>query len=467
MTKLDIVKQKIKTLQESFDALSDSAVAYTEGKDKLATEITGKGVETSPNDSLATMADNVRNIQQESYTIQGSEVYEKQMFGGVLDNTTPYQQPGSPLWNLYAIMTDLLSDGRFINYGGILLAEYFKGYDTIELMNVGASGAYFTCDGDFYTTDKTGSNAHVWHDSDNGKMNRWVAYLFAVPSTNYTIPSTELCPRSIHIGRKVGTITCSVAGRISEIVVLDGNELLGINFSNVSIPLQQKVIINNISTADGYLIPNSNSNCVFYSSSIKTAPSTLHILGGTTPNLTCISFPELLSVDYSDRVFFTAYNISASNCVEFYAPKLTSFGASGFLYDNGAKIKKLYFPELVYCTRWIFWGYDKIESLEFPKWTNTNTQLFYQSNTQNLINIECGETVENIHLNEWNPTNVIADSEKLATLNSNIRNHIAAKVSDRTGLSPLTFTVSTNLYNNLEPETIAAFTAKNWNVAGA
>jgi len=75
--------------------------------------------------------------------------------------------------------------------------------------------------------------------------------------------------------------------------------------------------------------------------------------------------------------------------------------------------------------------------------------------------------ITNLKIIDWNPTNVIADATKLATLNANIRNHIAAKVSDRTGLSSLTFTVSTNLLNNLEQATIDAFTAKNWIVAGA
>lgn len=166
------------------------------------------------------MAAQVRGISQNPITFEGSAEYEKQMFGVPTATITPYQQDG-PLWNLYKVMTDLLNDGRFTEYGGILLAEYYKGYDTIELMNVGAGGAYFTCDGDLYLEDKTGDNAHVWHDGNNGMANRWVAYLFSAPSTNYTITSTNLCPRSIHIGRHVGTIDCSVAGRICEIVVSD------------------------------------------------------------------------------------------------------------------------------------------------------------------------------------------------------------------------------------------------------
>ena len=65
----------------------------------------------------------------------------------------------------------------------------------------------------------------------------------------------------------------------------------------------------------------------------------------------------------------------------------------------------------------------------------------------------------------WNPTAVIADADALAELNANIRNHIVANVAD--GNNTLTFTVSTNLYNNLEQATLDAFAAKHWLVAGA
>ena len=97
--------------------------------------------------------------------------------------------------------------------------------------------------------------------------------------------------------------------------------------------------------------------------------------------------------------------------------------------------------------------------------TSSDPRLFRASTCANLIDIVVGELTTILNCAAWNPTNVISDSTKLATLNKNIRDHIASRVSDRTGLTALTFKVSSNLLANLEAETIAAFTAKNWNVS--
>ena len=226
----------MKTLKESYDELSrkvlDTQAVLTElnhGKQEMVDALATKNVQSSTDKTLVEIASDIRSIAQSPITIDGGEMYEKQLFGAPTDKTNVYEQPDTPMWNLYQVMANLLSDGRFTTYGGILLGEYPAGDDTIELYGAGAGGAYLTSDGAFYETDKTGENAHVWNYSTE-KSNRWVAYLFAAEYANFNIVTLEQCPLSIHIGRKVGTLSMSIAGRLGDVIVLDGNELHNMQF---------------------------------------------------------------------------------------------------------------------------------------------------------------------------------------------------------------------------------------------
>ena len=226
---------------EALAPVAAAAEAYAEGKPALAQAITSKGVQTASTDSLATMAQKVSQISQDSYTIDGGELYAKQLFGSL---TTPNY------WNLYEVLESLLSDGRFVNYGGILLAEYYKGYDTLALSGAGAGGGYVTSDGQYYTEDTT----HTWNDDLDGKGNRWVAYLFATAGHGFTISDTNTSPRSIFIGRHVGKITCLANTRISQIVVPDGNILDDFDSGSYTANWGAKAVLRNIGKASSKLI---------------------------------------------------------------------------------------------------------------------------------------------------------------------------------------------------------------------
>ena len=195
------------------------------GKTAIAQAVTAKGVPTSPTDTMLQMATNVTQIAQAPISINGGEMYAKQLYGSL---TTPNY------WNLYEVMAQLLSDGRLNNYGGILLAEYYKGYDSLALSGAGAGGAYVVSDVDnngnfiLYTEDTT----HVWNTEFDGKGNRWVAYCFNDEYHDFQITDTNTSPRSIFICRKVGTITCLTDNRTSKIVIPDGNDLIAYDGNN-------------------------------------------------------------------------------------------------------------------------------------------------------------------------------------------------------------------------------------------
>ena len=218
---LQAVRQEAYAAKVAAQALvpvAAAAEAYNTGKTELAANITAKGVPASASETLPELAEKVSAISQESYTIDGGEIYAKQLSGSL--ETPNY-------WNLYEVLTNLLSDGRLVQYGGILLAEYYRGYDSLALAGAGAGGAYVVSDkdenGDFikYDTDIV----HTWNNEFDGKGNRWVAYCFAEEYHDFDITDTETSPRSIFIGRKVGTINCLINTRISKVVVTVGSEL--------------------------------------------------------------------------------------------------------------------------------------------------------------------------------------------------------------------------------------------------
>lgn len=237
--KLDQQLDNLRTLQQSYDQIAGAAEAYNVGKTQLAAAITSKGVETSPTETYPEMAEKVNAISQETYEINGGEMYAKQLFGSL---TTPNY------WNLYEVLTQLLSDGRLVNYGGILLAEYYKGYDSLALSGAGSGGAYVVSDKDangnfiMYTSDTT----HVWDTAFDGKGNRWVAYCFADEYHNFQITDTNTSPRSIFIGRKVGTITCLASTRTSKVVVPDGNSLVAYNSNSKAQYWDKNIVFRNI-----------------------------------------------------------------------------------------------------------------------------------------------------------------------------------------------------------------------------
>lgn len=241
MDNLQTQIDNLRTLQESYDQIGAAAEAYNTGKVQLAQNITSKGVEASATETLPELAEKVNAIAQETYEIDGGEMYAKQLFGVANNDVTP------GYWNLYEVLAQLLSDGRLVNYGGILLAEYYRGYDSLALAGSGAGGAYVVSDKDengqfkMYTEDTT----HTWATEFDGKGNRWVAYCFANEGHEFVIDNTDTSPRSIFIGRKVGTIRSTVAGRVSQIVVPDGNETGSINLQH-AMNWGKSVVIRNI-----------------------------------------------------------------------------------------------------------------------------------------------------------------------------------------------------------------------------
>ena len=193
MDNLQTQIENLRTLQESYDQIARAAEAYNIGKTELAQNITAKGVEASASETLPELADKVREVVQETITINGGEFYPNNMLG-------------STVWNLFEVAamvkTQYISSGR---YAGAIVAQYYKGYATLDLTLYGGGyAACLTCDGDFYANDgeQTPIGVHTWHDDDTGKVDRYVVFLWLEDNYTFQSLSASVCPREIVV---VGT----------------------------------------------------------------------------------------------------------------------------------------------------------------------------------------------------------------------------------------------------------------------
>lgn len=384
-----------KILEEVQNKLTPLDAVLTElnnGKQEMVNALAMKNVQSSTNKTLSAIADDVRSIAQSPITIDGGEMYEKQLFGAPTDKTNAYEQPNSPMWNLYQVMTNLLNDGRFINFQGIVLAEYTRDAESIELNIAGAGGAYLTSDGALYYADVT----HTWNDLLDGKSNRWVAYLFANEYKSFEVSATDITPTSIHIGRKVGSIIYAADGRLSDIVVTDGNTLRDINFATGVQNFGKVVSIKNIETQTSGTLLNNNNAVETLIYDIETITSgtivSMSYSSGTwvskCPNITSMIFPRLKSFTSSDVQLFNHMNYKTLQ-----VPKLEHIALSyvNNYYSSSEKA-------LIYNT--------KLERLDFPSLKSlgyaTNSCVLLGTNTKlkeahfdNFENIACGDYILN------------------------------------------------------------------------
>lgn len=435
---LEATSQEIKS---AITPISQAAEAYNTGKTELAQNITAKGIEASASETLPELAEKVAQIAQETTIYEGADSYGKQIGAG-----------GS-LWDLYQVLADMKT--RFIgtgDYAALVVCEYYKGYDSLVLQ--GADG-YYTCDGDYY--DYASQN-HVWHDEDNGKMNRWVAFLYLNEGARLDITNTGISPRSMYIGGHIGTIEYFVNGRLTDLVCgIEDTDVLD-NFAQKSFtqPFSQNAILRNVKNYDRILIGNVVNFCLD-TTSLKTdnysnvplnvGAQYVHIK--QTRNITVPSATGYCALACANAIGVAIEGGSVKtniNYGSFFAPG-ASMPNARYIHINGF-----------------------VGGTLFPSG-------FSQFSTGNLEDLLIGSAQQNINAALWNPSSVLADAVRKARLVENIKNHIIARVSDRTGLSQLTFTISTNMYNNIASEQIEwqgetmsladAFLTKNWLLAGA
>lgn len=172
------------------------------------------------------------------------------------------------------------------------------------------------------------------------------------------------------------------------------------------------------------------------------------------------NLPELETIDGSTNIFngnWTEINIlKLKTCNSNYvfntlklfntvnAPSLESI--SGIFINDMKQVEYIYLPSL-------------------SSITNSISALLGNTNKSKLRYIEVGSLQTSINLQRWTAEDVISEEDGANELNNNIITGIANKVADRSGLSPLTITFSTQIKDILREDVAAIFTQKNWTIA--
>lgn len=187
-------------------------------------------------------------------------------------------------------------------------------------------------------------------------------------------------------------------------------------------------------------------------------------------------------IDLARYYASTAISYNKAYIKEVHADSVTSTAGSPF-----AGCGELVFLELNECItsqERLVQGCTKLEKLYIPKMHGLGQYSFLQC--ANLIDLKFGATLAgNINFSSslsYNPTIAMNLSNSLChdtdlqdygrTFSNNrekwnfcLREHFAALLQDRTGETAYTITFGSAILANMEAETIAAFTDKNWTLA--
>lgn len=441
------------------------------GKAAIATAISNKGVTTLSTDPLTQMAFNIQQISQNRYTINGGEMYAKQLYGSIASDSPKY-------WNLYDVLIDVINRNSagfaatvlgvdvVAHFGGILLCEFYKGYDTIDLstLSAGSGGGFLLSDGTFYYNEEP---IHTWNDDFDGKGNRWIAILFAEENHSFTISSAATCPRSIYIGGKVGLISYngSSAGRISEIVVSDGNELNGLNLGTYTQKFGKKTILRNITHSTGVLLYNQTDiEQLYVKLKSFTGGSIYGVANGTnvSPNTIivecsdCSNYPAIFSKvqDFYSSDFVTLY-IKAKGTISLTSNVYTKFSelkTISIVVIDSLSVKYYIYNDKVVSGFKVFCAYD----------ANSATSGYLELNGA----IGWSQFTDLILQDNWRKTLDIRQCSSLTK--QNVADHIFAKLGVNESGESVTLTLATAVYNLFDQSEIDAVEARtNINIAYA
>lgn len=167
---------------------------------------------------------------------------------------------------------------------------------------------------------------------------------------------------------------------------------------------------------------------------------------------------------------------------KFIAPswRTTGYNVPSF-FDGCRSLQEFYAPLLKTVAGDMFRNCSSLRLVYMPSGIETRSTGIF-GGCISLIDIVWGAATSNQNFASWSPTNALnAGSQSLLTpediaagftsnlekLLYNIREHIAANLSDRTGLSSLTITFSAALKAAIlaDQPTADAFTNKNWIIA--
>lgn len=262
--------------------------------------------------------------------------------------------------------------------------------------------------------------------------------------------------------------------------VMDINGALS-TFTTISCPNLQNIVLNCIETTKTLWVNYANESIktIKFPKLERCVTAPLIELGGNGKeklNFESIEFPELKEIGclfgYNGNGWWLG---ELPNLHTLSFPKLNVIrgdgGRSTFIGIPCTSIEVLSFPNLTAIYRYFFGGNSlpNIREIRMPLLKIMQYELANDTNRtpvlENLQLLEVGSMETNMSVRFWNPT------DKGEVFLSNFQTYIADKVSDRTGKSALTLTLSAGVYAALEAQEgqtiLATLTNKNWTVVQA
>ena len=431
------VVENIANMGEACDNLSQAAEAYNTGKVELAENITAKGVPASASETLPELAGKVQAIQNINKEFNVSDISQRWLgMPGTLELIAQYYDTQYPYAQAY-----ILAQGASVTaITGCKRIVYSDGGSVVSIDN--PSGAYTI---GAYSDEVTIGFAVLMFDTpvmQNAPVSN-NARVFEFGCKDATINFSGMNNASVHMCRFDGcdiTLQDSALSK-SQICIFDiGNSDITIsgNYTFNSCPHLQSVSLPNLVTISGN-----------------------HYTFANCSQLQSVSLPNLVTIS-GDHAFSPCYQLQSVSL-----PNLVTMSGSS-TFSNCPQLQSVSLPNLVTIGgTFTFSGCPQLQSVSLPNLVTINGNSTF-TNCPNLIDIELGAAIDaSFNLSTWSPKNVLEDNAKKAQMLQNIREHIAANLPDRTGLSSLTATFSADVKAAIlaDTATMTAFTNKNWTIA--
>lgn len=368
---------------------------------------------------------------------------------------------GGTMYNMHDAMKSLKADNRTSNFSVIMLCEYYVGYNSLELSG---ADAYITNDGAFY---QEASVTHYWSDANNGKFDRWVAFLYRNTNTNYTVPSTLVCPRKILVDGTMGAIFLNAEGRIERLECTEGSSVADLKggysyYSVYNNPWEVNAYIGKIrnhNNVNNPLVYLSTSRSVCLDIELETAG----MLILCTKELVNIYLPSLTTI--SGATGCIVGNNSTSTGVQNIVAPLLRQASKLFYGKHCVNVRYIHTPSLISCpTIWATTtaanssAYADLIHWEIGQGFNSQFDLRLCT-FANCLLTDSNDLVEDVtahptwsNLDQW-----LYNFEHL----------IVDKLADLTGQTAKTITLAATPYAAITESIRSKMSAKNWNLASA
>lgn len=376
----------------------------------------------------------------------------------LVQNVTQYGHT----YNLYQVMEEVKADPRIKNnnYSAIMLCQYFKGYNSLQL--TGGAIAFLTSDGDYYSGEAT----HYWHDIEDEHFDRWVAMMFLLPTDNYTCSNANICPRAILIDGTMADIKLEVTNtRVAWIDATEGSSCncfyqktqTYINHWNRQLVLNG---INTFNVTGGINLNGAASAILSHKTLVKDG-----IVDKGTNTLVILKFPNLENVTANGIL----YPDQCTQLQELICPKLTRatsiFRTSAQTSVYATNLRRLVAPKITYLPHFSFMaygdttagkGWENLIHIELGQGFSTSIN-FGMCTFENCLKTNANNLVENV---KEHP-----DWSNLDQWLWNFEHLIVDKLADFTGQTAQTIILYSTPYAAITDNIKAKMISKNWNLA--